>query len=103
MIYHVTTTREWDVFKDKQVYAAASFQQEKFIHTCHLSQVQGVLERYYMMSTDLILLHIQERKLTSPLKHEPGTNGELFPHIYGEINKEAIERIDFGRENFLKY
>ena len=102
MIYHVTTNQEWETFEDKQVYAPAAYEPEGFIHLCQLNQLSGVLDRYYNSRTDIMLLHVNEKKLSSALKYEPGTNGELFPHVYGEINKDAIEKIDSGREKFLK-
>lgn len=102
MIYHVTTNEEWEAFKTRQVYAPAAYEREGFIHLCQLNQLQGVLDRYYKSRTDIMLLHVDEKKLVSTLKYESGTNGELFPHVYGEINKAAIEKIDWGREEFVK-
>ena len=102
MIYHVATIVEWQGFEHEQVYAPSAFEREGFIHLCHLNQLQGVLDRYYKSVPDLLLLHVNETKISSPLKFEAGANGELFPHVYGKINKDAIERIDWGRENFLK-
>jgi uncharacterized protein (DUF952 family) len=94
MIYHVTTEAEWKVSDDKTHYAPAAFSREGFIHSCHASQLPGVLQRYFSGRTDLLLLHIEETALTSPLKHEIATADELYPHIYGEINKDAIVKIE---------
>ncbi|HEU5292813.1 MAG TPA: DUF952 domain-containing protein [Cyclobacteriaceae bacterium] len=102
MIYHVATEHEWEAYKNEQVYAPSAFEREGFIHLCYANQLNGVLDRYYKSAAHIILLHINEKKLSSQLKHESGTNGELFPHAYGKINKDAIEKIDVGRENFLQ-
>lgn len=102
MIYHVATIAEWEVYKNDQIYAPAAFEREGFIHLCQLNQLSGVLDRYYKSNTDIILLHVNEEKLSSAIKHEPGTNGELFPHLYEKINKEAIVKIDWERDTFLK-
>ena len=91
MIYHVTKKQAWQNALQKGYYEAASLSTEGFIHTSTLLQVAGVLNRYYKNEVDLILLHIDESKLISPLKYEmaPSVN-ELFPHIFGPININAV-------------
>jgi uncharacterized protein (DUF952 family) len=61
-----------------------------------------VLDRYFPGRTDLLLLLIDEQKLICPVLHEPGSGNELFPHIYGVINKDAISKLVEGRESFPK-
>lgn len=65
-----------------------------FIHCCEMKQVQGVLSRYFKDVDNLLLLHIDEKKLIADLKYEVSTGHEKFPHLYGVINKEAIEHIE---------
>ncbi len=91
MIYHVTTEQEWQKALQEGSYAASSLATEGFIHTSKEGQVQGVLERYYQNKTNLLLLHIDELKLTSPLKFDFALSiNEEFPHIYGRLNLEAV-------------
>ena len=91
MIYHVTDKRTWEKALQQGYYEAPSLHTEGFIHTSKQEQVAGVLERYYKGKTDLLLLHIDETKLTAPLKFElaPSVN-EMFPHIFGPINTDAV-------------
>lgn len=91
MIYHVTDKESWARALKTGAYFAASLQTEGFIHTSSAEQVKGVLERYYAGKTGLILLHIDESKLLAPLKYElaPSVN-EIFPHIFGCINIDAV-------------
>jgi uncharacterized protein (DUF952 family) len=51
----------------------------------------GLSMPYYQNQSDLIKLHIDENKLTAPLKYElaPSVNEE-FPHIYGKLNLDAV-------------
>jgi uncharacterized protein (DUF952 family) len=100
MIYHVTTEKEWSVYYNKDHYAPMAYEKEGFVHNCHLHQLNGVLDRYFAGRTDLLLLLIDDEKLVSPVRHETGTGNELFPHIYGTINKAAILKVISGRENF---
>ena len=95
MIYHVTTKKNWETALHNGSYITPSLATEGFIHNSTMEQVAGVLLRYYAGQTDLVLLHINEKKLTAELKYElaPSVN-EMFPHIYGAINLEAIEIVE---------
>lgn len=95
MIYHVTTQMEWKKALEQGYYEAPSLQTEGFIHSSRWEQVAGVLQRYYQGKSGLLLLHIDESKLTSPLKFElaPSINEE-FPHIYGRLNLDAVEKTE---------
>jgi uncharacterized protein (DUF952 family) len=91
MIYHITSREQWQYALQTGFYETDSLATEGFIHTSTLSQVPGVLERYYIGQTDLLLFHIDESLLTPELKYElsPSLN-EMFPHIFGPINLDAI-------------
>lgn len=91
MIYHVISNTDWQNALENGYYEAPSLATEGFIHTSKENQVKGVLERYYVNQTDLILLHIDEDKLSSNLVYEmaPSVN-ESFPHIYGKLNLDAV-------------
>jgi uncharacterized protein (DUF952 family) len=41
-----------------------------------------------------LLLQIDESQLEFEVKYEAATNHELFPHLYGAINKTAIISIE---------
>ncbi len=93
MIYHVVKAHEWNEQEAADYFAPSSFNQEGFIHCCTQLQLAGVLERYYKGQTELLLLTINEKALEFPVKYEKATNDELFPHLYGTINKKAIEAL----------
>jgi uncharacterized protein (DUF952 family) len=93
MIFHVTTSDEWLAHRNLPTYKPNAFEKEGFIHCSTAAQLSGVLERYFAGKENLIILHIEESKLTSPLKYEAATNNELFPHVFGPINKEAIVNV----------
>ncbi|MBA2746821.1 MAG: DUF952 domain-containing protein [Flavisolibacter sp.] len=90
-IYHITTAHEWAEAIDKGAYTAPSLFAEGFIHCSNSEQVKGVLERYYLGKTDLLLLTIDPNLLQAEIKYEhaPSVN-ELFPHVYGPINLDAV-------------
>ena len=90
IIYHIVTPEVWEKFKDENEYEAESLAAENFIHCSYRHQLDGVLERYYKNQRKILILHINPHLLAAKLIAEPSTNGEIYPHIYGKINKTAI-------------
>ena len=98
MIYHITTKQTWADAQTKGEYTAPSLQTEGFIHCSTSKQVAHVANAFYRTQKDLILLKLDENKIKSQVKWEapagPPADGisesDLFPHIYGSINLDAI-------------
>ena len=93
-IYHIVLPETWAEFAEKDFYEAESLHTEGFIHCSFAEQVEGVLERYYKGVEKVLILTIDSDKLTSKLVNEPSTNNEIYPHVYGQINREAIVEIE---------
>lgn len=95
MIFHITDTATWANSQQRGVHTGSTrgvdLAEEGYIHCSTAAQWPGVIERYYADTTDLVLLHIDEQRLTSPLVYEqlPGAP-EPFPHVYGPINLDAV-------------
>ncbi len=89
-IYHIVTPEVWQKFKDRKFYEAESLTTENFIHCSYAEQLEGVLQRYYQNANRVLILTIETEKLTPKLVAEPSTGGEIYPHIYGAINTDAI-------------
>ena len=91
MIYHITTKQQWKEAQENGFFEEPSLHTEGFIHNSTEVQIAGVLERYYKCKTNLLLMHIDETKLTAELKYElaPSFN-EIFPHVFGKINLDAV-------------
>ena len=94
IIYHVVTPEVWEEFKDKNQYEAESLATENFIHCSYRNQLDDVLERYYKNERKILILHINPHLLSAKLIAEASTNGEIYPHIYGTINRPAIVGVE---------
>lgn len=94
IIYHIVLPEIWEKFKDENFYEADSLHSEGFIHCSFAEQIEGVLQRYYKGIAKIVILTIESEKLTSKLLNETSTNNEIYPHIYGKINREAIINIE---------
>lgn len=101
MIYHITTPVEWTLAQQHGDYSTPSLESEGFIHCSTKEQVIPVANAFYKNEDTIILLCIDETKLKSGLKwespahpqgHTPpeNTEEELFPHVYGIINLDAV-------------
>ena len=104
MILHVTTHKDWDHARSAGKYTAPSLQNEGFIHCSTVEQVIETANVFFKGQNGLALLCVDENTLISELKVEDPTGGgerdpavgELFPHVYGPINLDAIiEAVDF--------
>ena len=89
-IYHIVMPDSWAAQKDLDEYEHESLAGEGFIHCSYAAQVPGVLGRYYTGVDRVIILTIDPVHLEAKLVEEASTGGEIYPHIYGKINKEAI-------------
>jgi uncharacterized protein (DUF952 family) len=108
MIYHITSRSAWSEARERGNYRTGSLETEGFIHCSTEEQVVPVAQKYFSGQDDLLLLVIEPALLTADLKWEPPaegapppgvSEGDLFPHIYGPINLDAIVRI-FDLESF---
>jgi uncharacterized protein (DUF952 family) len=102
MIYHISSRRAWQDAQQRGDYRADSLDTEGFIHCSTETQVVPVVEKYYQGQPGLVLFIIAPSLLVSNLKWEPPSGGapppgvpegELFPHVYGPINLEAIVKV----------
>ena len=94
VIYHITTAEAWAAAQAAGEYEAPSLADEGFIH-CSADEAQTlrVVERLYSGATDLIVLDVDVIRLNADVKREPSRSGEIYPHIYGKINLDAVVRI----------
>jgi uncharacterized protein (DUF952 family) len=96
-IFHITTAGEWRAALESGRYTAPSLADEGFIHTSTVDQVPGTAQRYYTEVPDLVLLVIDPEAVTAAIRWEESRPGEVYPHIYGGLEPEAVVRaVPFG-------
>ena len=95
MILHITRRAEWAAAKNLGSHRGNTLDAEGFIHCSKLSQVVGSANRFFQGQQDLVILVIDESLVQPEIKYE-GDADNLFPHIYGALNIEAVVKaIDF--------
>jgi uncharacterized protein (DUF952 family) len=94
-ILHITQRAAWSVAKELGAYRGNTLDSEGFIHCSTIKQVVGSANRFFQGQQDLVILVINEDLVQPEIKYE-GDADNLFPHIYGVLNVEAVVRsIDF--------
>ena len=93
-IYHIVLPEVWDHFKTRPSYQPESLALEGFIHCSYPSQIEAVLKRYYRGVEKVLILKIDTEKVLAKLVKEPSTNNELYPHIYGRLNHNAVVDVE---------
>ena len=91
LIYHIVLPEVWAAF-DTGLYRHPSLADEGFIHCSFEDQLDGVIGRYYGDAERVVILEIESDRLMSRMIREPSTSSEIYPHIYGPINRDAVVR-----------
>jgi uncharacterized protein (DUF952 family) len=95
LILHAVSRAAWSAAQGQGAFTADSLAGEGFIHCSKRGQILRVANLLYRGQPGLVLLVIDPRRLTSELRWEPGVDlaAELFPHVYGPINLEAVVNV----------
>ncbi|MER6324407.1 DUF952 domain-containing protein [Streptomyces coelicoflavus] len=102
MIYHVVPLAEWNA-DPARPYAPASLTTDGFVH-CSPDEATtlAVVNAFYRDATrPLVALLLDEDRLTARCVREapepvppPGVAaGTLFPHVFGPLDREAVQRV----------
>ncbi|WP_019156298.1 DUF952 domain-containing protein [Robertmurraya massiliosenegalensis] len=97
MILHIMNKTDWSKAQEGTVYSPSSLNTDGFIHCSTKEQVLGVANFLFQGQEGLVLLCIDSKRVKAEVIYEDlYESGKLFPHIYGPLNIDAVERvIDF--------
>jgi uncharacterized protein (DUF952 family) len=93
LILHITTEPQWGAARAVGEYRPASLDVEGFVHCSLPTQVTHVADWFYRDVPGLVLLCIDPKRLTSPLRWERSAEEAFpgdFPHVYGPIAVDAV-------------
>ena len=96
VIYHLALGDDWEAGLATGEYRAPSLADEGFIHASgDEEQMLRVAARLFAGRTDLLALDVDTERLPegSPVIREPARSGEIYPHIYGPIDPNAVIRV----------
>ena len=95
-IFHLVPLEYRNQIESEELYSPASLEDEGFIHCCRTDQIELIAGKYFSGLDEILLLRIQERLISAKVVHEapvetPNASIE-FPHIYGPLNTNAIDK-----------
>lgn len=64
-----------------------------FIHFSTAEQVPGTLAKHFAGQSGLFLIAVEADALGEALKWEPSRGGDLFPHLYGDLDPASAGTI----------
>lgn len=93
-IYKVCSASAWREAERQGAFrGSADDRRDGFIHFSTASQVAGTVAKHFAGQTGLFLIAVDADALGEALKWEPSRGGELFPHLYGELDTGAVIEI----------
>ena len=94
VIFHITSREAWERAKAEGSYRPEGFAAEGFIHCSTRDQVVRVADARFRGRRGLVLLCIDPERVAAEIVYENLEGGrELFPHIYGELNADAVVEV----------
>ena len=101
LFLHLTTKQAWEDAVIVGTYAISTkgktLSQVGFIHASFPNQLEDVARFVFTGSTEeLVVLHLDINKLEANglvVRIEDGGNGKMFPHIYGVIPCELVDKV----------
>lgn len=94
MILHCMQEKVWNKVKDKKSFGKKDVRKYGFIHCSTVAYFWRVAPNFKDIAEPLVLVCIDESKLTSEIRYEDSDNcGRYYPHIYGEINMDAVVQV----------
>lgn len=92
-LVHICPQSDWEKAMQEGEYRPETLESEGFIHCSTPQQVLATANRYFTGLNDLVLLWIAPRLLKAEVRWE-SAGTEVFPHIYGALNLEAVLSIE---------
>lgn len=93
IILHITKREQWEKAKLEGVYRGDTLDSQGFIHCSTSQQIVKVANALYYAQRELVLLCIVTNRVQSEIKYESAGNEELYPHIYGPLNVDAVVKV----------
>ncbi|WP_441228424.1 DUF952 domain-containing protein [Tardiphaga sp. 20_F10_N6_6] len=93
-IYKICPASSWREAERQGIYrGSADDARDGFIHFSTVAQLAETLRKYYFGQTGLFLVAVDADALGDDLRWESSRGGDLFPHLYGELDLGAVTAV----------
>jgi uncharacterized protein (DUF952 family) len=87
IIYKICPAPHWREAERRGSYrGSADDVRDGFIHFSTAAQLAGTLQKHYAGQSGLFLVAVNADALGDALRWEPSRGGDLFPHLYGDLD-----------------
>lgn len=91
MIFKVCEQEAWSSAKQMGRYCGAPIDlADGYIHFSTAGQLAETLAKHFAGMEDLILVAVRTDHLGSDLRWEPSRGGDLFPHLYKDLEMSHV-------------
>ncbi len=93
-IYKICPASAWREAERQGAYRGSPDDaRDGFIHFSTAAQVPGTAAKHFAGQRGLFLIAVDADVLGDALKWEPSRGGDLFPHLYGELDLGAVTQV----------
>ncbi len=93
-IYKICPASAWREAEREGAYrGSADDLRDGFIHFSTAAQVPGTAAKHFAGQHGLFLIAVDTDALGDRLKWEPSRGGDLFPHLYGELDPGSVLKV----------
>ena len=103
--FKILLTTEWAILESEgEFLGAPSDLVSGFIHMSSAAQVRRTVAKHFSDVDELYIAVIDLAALGDLVKWEPSSGGQLYPHLYGPLTREAVlscSRVERGEDGSL--
>lgn len=93
-IYKICPAPVWREAERRGVFGGnADDRRDGFIHFSTAAQVAGTAAKHFAGQAGLFLIAVDAAALGDALRWEPSRGGDLFPHLYGDLDLGVVTGI----------
>jgi len=93
-VYKICPAPAWREAERQGAYRGSpDDMRDGFIHFSTAAQVPGTAAKHFAGQRGLFLIAVDADALGDALKWEPSRGGDMFPHLYGELDLGAVMRV----------
>jgi uncharacterized protein (DUF952 family) len=94
LIYKILRPAEWAEFEAAGRFDGSPFDHESgFIHCSSREQVAATAQRVFVAEPALVVVAFDTQALGESVRWEESSGGELFPHVYASVPREAVAAV----------
>ncbi len=91
-VYKIIAKTDWLKAKAEGVFKGAAIDlTDGYIHLSTALQAGETARLHFQGQSELVLLILSAERLGAALKWEPSRGGQLFPHLYGDLDPALVE------------